>query len=290
MVLSADGQTITTTLVRDGRRSQRPGRSSRRATPLPGEAPGTGGIVPLWDGRLLYETSVRGRWALWTMASDGTRRQRVTSERMDVNRFVAAARADVIVVETAEDLGAKRRLWRMDSNGGGLAELAGDGTEIVSTLSPDGAYLYYAKRAAVGAGSGFWRRLTAGGDAEQVERGRSVLPDGRLFFVSLKGRGQEAAGFRAPDRDRTRRTGGEDTHRSRRPANLRWAPRATRFWASASDSVRTSGDCRSMVVRPRRSRARSDEFDPTFIYTADGSCCSPIDRLPGEVVQFRNFR
>jgi hypothetical protein len=33
------------------------------------------------------------------------------------------------------------------------------------------------------------------------------------------------------------------------------------------------------------------EFNPTFVYTADGKLVFlRIDRLPGEVVQFRNFR
>jgi Tol biopolymer transport system component len=231
------------------------------------------------------------------MASDGTRRQRITPERMDVTWAVAAARADVIVVETSEDLGAKRRLWRMDSNGGGLAELPGDGTVSIDELSPDGTHFYYRKRAATGpALPGFWRRPIAGGtekNEEQVgDRPPSFSPDGRLFYrlinrTSATKARQIEIGDVATGRVIRTITDPSDM------SNLRWSP--------SSDAVLG-------ILRPdnvlniwrlpidggpatQLTRFGPDQLLPIFVYTADGKLLFlRPERAYGEVVQFRNFR
>jgi Tol biopolymer transport system component len=296
MVLSADGQTITTALIRaDVSLYGAPADRPDEAAPLPGDAPEHGFLTPLPGGRLLYRAFDRGPRALWTMASDGTRRQRITTERMDVNAVAVATRADVIVVETSEGLAAVRRLWRMDSSGGGLAELPGGGSVQVLSVSPDGAHLFYRKRdpATSTTSSEVWRRPIGGGDEESVgDRPPVFSPDGRLFYRLIE---RTTAGPRQVEiaEVATGRVLKTLTTPSPDFSNIRWAPSSdallgvprpetvANIWRVPIDG----GEATQLT------RFGPGQFIPSFTYTADGRLLFlRPERASGEVVQFRNFR
>jgi eukaryotic-like serine/threonine-protein kinase len=302
LVLSADGQTITTALVRsDASLYSAPADRPDQATRLSGDVP-SGVTTPLPDGRLLYRIAVRGQWALWTMAADGTGRQRLTPERLNVRTLSTSALADLIVFSTTEDQGQTLRWWRMDSNGGGLAELSFASEVSLVRLSPDGVHVYYQKRDPMTrqALPEIWRRPIANGDEEQVgdtrKAGMPVFsPDGRLFYRAPGAPGEPAAArsqFEIVDAasERAIRTltvppdlGG-----------LRWAPSS-----DALLGVRRVENVPNIWRLPidgnpatPLTRFGPDQFRGQFAYTADGSQLLFFrqERAPGEVLQFRNFR
>lgn len=280
-VLSADGQTITTALLRDDvSLYSAPADRPDQATPLTGDTPqsGLGFLVPLWDGRLLYNTRVRGQRALWTMATDGTRRQRITPEGLDIVDVFAAARADVVVIQ---DLGATRRLWRMDTNGGGLTELPGDGTVDVAGISPDGGYMYYRKRDSTGrSGNEYLRRRLDGGPEEPAGQQTPAFSlDGRLFH-------------RWADRvlpNETRHIEVVDAARGRVVRTLT-APNnfGNLSWAPSSDAVlavQRADNVPNIWRVPidggpatQLTRFGPGQFNGSFIYTADGKLLFQILR------------
>jgi hypothetical protein len=298
VVLSTDGQTITTALVRaDVSLYGAPADRPDEAAPLQGHAPGlgTGFLTPLPNGRLLYRTFARPPRALWTMASDGTRRQRITTERMDVTAVAVAARADVIVVETSDDLGAVRRLWRMDSAGGGLAELPGGGAVQVLSVSPDGTHLFYRKRdpATAATAPEVWRRPIGGGEEVQVgDRPPVFSPDGRLLFRLIDRRtpGPRQVEIADAESGRVLKT---LTTPSLDFSNIRWAPASDALLGVPRPESVTNVWRVPIDGGPATQLTRFGPglFLPSFAYTADGKLLFlRPERASGEVVQFRNFR
>jgi eukaryotic-like serine/threonine-protein kinase len=303
LVLSADGQTITTTLARAGRSlysalADRPDQATRLSGEVPGSHP-----EPLPDGRLLYRNVVRGQGALWTMAADGTRRQRITPERLNVLSFAAAARVDVIVFATVNDAGQPQGLWRMDANGGGLVEMPGHSQFVVLALSGNAAHLYYRKRDQGGRIlPQIWRRPIAGGSGdaeEQVGDSRQIgsvalSPDGRLF-------GNWVLNPDAPADVRHLEVSDAASRRVVRTLTVPGGLGGAR-WAHSSDAllvVRRVDNVPNIWRLPvdgapatQLTRFGPDQFSGLFTYTADGSQLLFFrdERAPGEVVQFRNFR
>ncbi len=302
VVISADGQTLTTSLGRSQMAAYLASADQPdRATRLSGEVPGS--PTPLSNGRVLYDAGSRNRRALWTMAPDGSGRQRLTPERLNIWSLGAvAAQADVIVFGTTEDRGAKVKWWRMDSNGGGLAEIPFEGIGHVGQVSPDGVSIYYRKQdpKTHRIMSEIWRRSIAGGIEERVgDRNTADLPvfspNGRLLYRVLRGP-QSTGGSQTQQvevatvaDDRVLRTltteGG---------FRLRWSPSS-----DALIDVRTVAGVSNLWRLPvdggppaQLTKFGLDQFNGQFMYTADGKqlLFFRSDRAPGEVLQFRNFR
>jgi Tol biopolymer transport system component/predicted Ser/Thr protein kinase len=308
LVLSADGQTITTTLARAERSlysapADRPDQATRLSAEISTSflAP-----LPLPDGRILYRHGVRGQWALWTMAADGTRLQRITPDRLNVADVEAAVQDDVIVFLTSDDFGQARRLWRMDSNGGGLAEVSGDAQVGLSRLSPDGTQLYFRKidPATERLLPEIWRRPIAGGSTapeEQVGDTRQAgvpdfSPDGRLLSRTVIEPDAGSATATA-----SRRVEIVDTASGRvvRTLTVDGGPY---LWAPSSDALlqtRAVDNVPNIWRQPidggpasQITRFGPEQFSGTFAYTADGRqlLFFRSQRAPGEVLQFRHFR
>jgi eukaryotic-like serine/threonine-protein kinase len=307
VALSSDGQAITTALVRADRSLySAPADHPDRATRLPGEADSRW-LTALPDGRILYRTDTRGQGALWTMAPDGTRRQRITPDRLRVSVGVVAALADVVVFGTMENMAESMRWWRTDSNGSGLAEVPAFGADVsVTSLSPDGLDMYYVKRdgAAFRSLPEIWRRRVDGGDEHQVGDSRKAgppifSPDGRLLYrgppedpVAANGPPAASHSYEIADA-----ASGRVIRTLSVPRDL-----TIRWWAPASDAllgVRRVDGTANIWRQPidgtpatQLTRFGPDQFSGQFAYTADGSqlLFFRSERAPGEVLQFRNWR
>jgi serine/threonine protein kinase/Tol biopolymer transport system component len=305
IVSSADGRTITTALVRSDRSLySAPADRLDQATRLSGDVPGN--LTPLRDGRLLYQISVRGESALWTMAPDGTGRQRLTPERLqNIGGESAAVQADVIVFATSDDQEQTVRWWRMDSSGGSLAEVVFESQVSSVTLSPDGAHVYFRKRdpATRRALPEIWRRPIAGGAEELVGDTRKAgvptfSPDGRLFY-----RGPGTADATGGSSEATRQFEILDVASGRVIRTLS-APTFFGFlkWAPMSDALlgpRQVDGAMNIWRLPidggpfsQLTRFGPNQLSGIYAYTADGKRLLFLrsDRTPGEVLQFRNWR
>jgi Tol biopolymer transport system component len=311
LVLSADGRTLTTAFTRTERALySAPADRPEQVTPLSVELTGLFRLTPLPDGRIVYHTWTVRESALWTIAGDGSRRQRLTPERLKVvygaGTVVAAARADVIVFTTSDDEGRTRRLWRTDANGGGLTELPGDPQAqlLVDALSPDGTHMFYRKVDSVKglATPEVWRRPIGGGpgDEEQVRyefQGSALQfsPDGRLSFRELQEPAAGSGPRTAPWRIEIADAG------SGRVVRTLTVPRdlGIRNWAPSSDALLAFSRGTQNIWRvpiDGGQPVQLTRFPPgqggTFVYTMDGKylVIDRSQRATGEVVQFRNFR
>jgi len=180
--VSSDGSTITTTLERSEQTYwHAPADQPEAAVRVAGEPPR--GVWPLPDGRLLALITTQGRSGLWTMRADGTDRQRLTPERLDVRAPRLAALADVMVFSSVDNDGRTRTTWRIDSNGAGLAEIPDGAQWLIAAISPDGETIYYSKEdPETGSISSYWKRPLSGGVEEPVDDMPVFSPDGRWFF------------------------------------------------------------------------------------------------------------
>jgi Tol biopolymer transport system component len=297
MVMSQDGWTITTALIRSDRSVwTAPADQPDRATRLSGESPVQ--LWPLNDGRVLSRIMTQGRSALWTMAADGSRRQRLTPERMNVGSVEIAALADVIVFSSENDAFETEGLWRMDSSGGGLTEIPDSTRRTLSAVSPDGTTIYYRKfDSAAGRSSGAWTRPIGGGTEEKVSQEPVFSPDGQSYYAHrppLNGLQQFAIVDVAGKRVR---------HTLSVPSDIRISIGA---WAWSSDALIGTREIDGVANiwrvpidgRPpvQLTRFGPGQFSPMGIlggtYTADGAhlLFFRTERAPGEVLQFRNFR
>jgi Tol biopolymer transport system component len=240
------------------------------------------------------------------MAPDGTGRQRLTPERLqNIGGVSAAVQADVIVFSTSDDQGQTVRWWRMDSNGGSLAEVVFEAPVSSVTLSPDGAHVYFRKRdpATRRALPEIWRRPIAGGAEEQLGDTRKAgmptfSPDGRLFYRGPGTADATGGSSGAPRQfEIVEFASGRVIRTLSVPndsGNIQWAPSsdalltarrmdgAMNIWRLPIDGGPSS----------QLTRFGPDQFSGSYTYTADGRLLLFFrqDRTPGEVLQFRNFR
>ena len=301
ITVSPDGRTITTTNIPHHERAAwiAPANQPDQATRL---IDVRGPIVPLRDNRILYGLIVRGQGTYWTMQADGSRRQRITPDglRVITGWVFAASNADVIVFRGTERVPWRPRLWRMDSNGGGLAEVPDSEGKSIRALSPDGLTMYYVKdNVDPTSVEQLWRRAVAGGKEERVGDLRKIdfpifSPDGRLFYRVLGGTPTPGVPRQVEICDAT-------DGRVLRTITLRSDQHGNR-WAPSSDAVlfaRTVDGVRNIWRLPingqpevQITRFGPDQFMGDFGYTTDGKQLIFFrnERTPGEVLQFRNFR
>jgi len=295
--VSADGTSIATLLARSSSSLWvAPADRPENATRVAGDPPIS--VVPLRDGRILYRAEpARNQHGLWTMAADGTGRQRLTPERLHPNSTVlVAAQADVIVFTTDdEDL----VVWRMDSNGGGLNGVPIDQGDRIYEVSPDGTHVYFGKRDATDSETlhGIWRMPLAGGAAELVgDMGKAspprFSPDGRRFHrVLVRPEGRTDRQVEIVDA-----VGGNVIQ------TLTLSESDTlEAWAPSGDALlvhRTIDRVRNIWRVPIDGRPATPltRFGPdhfaSWTFTADGSRLFFVrrERAPGEMLLFTNFR
>jgi serine/threonine protein kinase/Tol biopolymer transport system component len=297
--VSADSKTLATLLV--GFETSlwvAPGDQPENVTRVAGETPVS--VTALPDGRVLHRTEpTPDKQQLWAMAADGTGRQRLTPDHLvPESRLLIAAQADVIVFTTSRP-NPIRRVWRMDSNGGGLAEVLIDKDAVLYEISPDGRSLYVGKRDAANSTilPEIWRVSIAGGAEELVGDTRKASPpkfspNGRLIHRLLT----------KPERRTDQQieivdaAGGNVIRTLTLPASdtlLAWAPSSDallvmRMVDRSNNAWRVPIDGRPAT---QATRFGPNEFSGGT-YTADGSRLFLLrrERTPGEMLLFTNFR
>jgi Tol biopolymer transport system component len=297
IVMSQDGRTVTTALIRSDRSIwTAPADEPERATRLSGEFPSY--LWPLRDGRVLARIITRGRSALWTMAADGSRRQRLTPERLDVGGVAIAALADVIVFSAGGDDGQSEGLWRMDSNGGALAEIPDSNSRSPVAVSPDGGTIYYRKYdQAAGRFGQILARPIEGGTEERAND-PNFSPNGRFSVQGRQWSNTEVPlDVMAVADKRVLRTLSVPFDMGIQAWRWTWASASDALlWARVIDGVaniwRLPIDGRPPEQLTHLGPGQLDPLTQGFTYTADGAhlLLFRTERAPGEVLQFRNFR
>ena len=177
--LSADSKSIATVNDRGARSIWiAPGGKIEAARRVAGDG---GDLVTARNGTVLLTRTVRNRDSIWSLARDGSAPRRLTPERLDAGGAYPAVGADVIVFTSdAED--RTPSLWRMDMDGGGLAEIPGGGNRFAVGVSPDGRTVFFGKRDH----PGIWKMPIAGGPEVKVADDRTgrrrYSPDGKYFY------------------------------------------------------------------------------------------------------------
>jgi serine/threonine protein kinase/Tol biopolymer transport system component len=267
------------------------------ATRIAGER--MSGFVPARNGRMLFSTSGRTRRAIWSMAADGTARQRLTPERLKASSFSVAALADVIAFTVVSD-DRKSQMWRMDLDGSALAEVPGGANKRVSGLSPDGKTVFFSKESDNPAAPdrSRWKMPLAGGPEERVADTSRPLPtfspDGRCFYRYPA----ETPAKGAPPRVEIVAVAGEKPLRT-----LEFPDKTYGYqWAHSSDALtftRTIDGVNNIWRMPIDGRPAQqvtqfgrDQFGGNYAWTADGSRLffTRAEPRSGEVLLIKRFR
>ena len=258
-------------------------------------------LVPVRNGDILFMKSRSARSSIWRMAPDGSAQRQVTPERLEAFGPVPAALADVIVFNTLSQRG-ERAMWRMDSDGSGLAEIPGGVNRFAQSVSPDGKTVFFTKsepNVASGSDSKLWKMPVAGGAEEVVAETKPLAPplfspDGKhLIRYSLN-----TENLTAPLRIEVLVALGERPLRTiELPAdafNIGWA-----YSSDALTYVRLVGGSTNIWRQPIDGRAAQavTHFPPgqslnNYAWTADGSRLffNRFERGNSEVLLIKNFR
>jgi len=260
-------------------------------------------FVAMRDGSLLFRRRERdGRHRnLWALAPDGSPPRRLTPARLDTGLPYAAASANVMVFVRYGDAGA-RTLWRMDLDGGGLAEIPGGGNKEVRAVSPDGLTVYFTRVVPRDQpnDSALYRMPVAGGPEEKAAANDSATRarlshDGKYSFRFPAERDTRPG---APDR---REIVSADTGRvirtiesPERFENLQWAPSG-----EALTFIRTIDGVANIWRipidgRPAQQITRfvAGQLDDDYGWLGDGSrlVFRRREQTPSEVLLIRHFR
>ncbi|MBL8179292.1 MAG: PD40 domain-containing protein [Bryobacterales bacterium] len=138
------------------------GSDARRLTHYRGPVTGS----PQWspDGKwIVYDTRVDGHADIHVMGRDGSKDRRLT--RQPSNEVVPSWSRDGRFIYYASDQNGGWELWKTPADGSGGARQVTAGGGFRGQESPDGKWLYFAKREPK---SGLWRMPAAGGQEEEV--------------------------------------------------------------------------------------------------------------------------
>ncbi len=155
-----------------------PGGDSRTAIQITyGVADGRTGIAPLPDGRVGYITRAGENLNLWLMNHDGTDQKALTNNPPYVEELRAAPDGSYFVFAAMRDRAS--HLFRIDADGSNFRQLTfGNGTEIDSTISPDGNWIVYSSGVFDGGYTkhALWKMPSAGGEPIRVSNADCAVP------------------------------------------------------------------------------------------------------------------
>jgi hypothetical protein len=201
--VSADSRSIATVTGRSTRGAFwiAPAGNLDAATRIAGDGGGT--LFSTRSGAVMFMRTERGRDSIWSVSANGAAPRRLTPERLDAGQPYPAALADVVVFSARADDGTSS-MWRMDMDGGGLAEIPGSGNGVVVAISPDGRTVLFSKPGGRGSNpeGGIWSMPVAGGAEVKFADSRNARPtyspDGKyLFRLPQGGPGARGGGARA---------------------------------------------------------------------------------------------
>ncbi len=196
--VTADGRTLVTvteeTLSRievvppSGNTSQ-----PMRLTSAEANQEGFNGFAVTADGRIIFSSFEGGQSDLWVMNTDGSGRQRLTSDPYFDRHPAISPDGRYVVFRTNRPDGAPvTRLWRMDIDGSNLVQLAAR-VDHAPHISPDGRWVVYDYWSASEGRISLWKISIAGGEPVRVTNysahSPSYSPDGNWIacvFVDEK--------------------------------------------------------------------------------------------------------
>jgi Tol biopolymer transport system component len=197
MTASADSKSITAT-TRGATRVNlwtAPANDVMAATRVPGDPGGGSDFVPAPNGSVLFTRS----GGVWSLALDGSAPRRLTPAGIEARVGAVAAKADVVVLRVSPVGGGPPSMWRIDLNGGGLAEIPGGANKAVVSVSPDGQTVFFRNPAARGP----WPRRARDGGT----RAGSADPGARVVENASRGRrGRSGGGHPDPGVPLSRRS------------------------------------------------------------------------------------
>jgi len=195
--VSADGTTLATVQVTSGgdiwsAPAEDPAAANQiifgeGGAPIPYLSLSGGGprIAATLSGSIVF-VARRGQVSqIWGSAPDGTGRRRLTPEGMDAG-FPRVARAASTLVFRGSGTDRVYHVYRMDADGGNLAQLTWGEGETPLAISPDGRRAVYRKNSE----GSLWETSTGGGPAarmvlpKQRSNQGAYGPDGRTVWVT----------------------------------------------------------------------------------------------------------
>ena len=261
-------------------------------------------FVSVRDGSVIFRRRERNRnhRNLWRLATDGRPPQRLTPARLDTSLAYPAAMANVVVFVSYGDEGG-RTMWRMDLEGGGLAEIPGGKNKNVHAVSPDGLTVYFTRIAPRGqpADPAEYRMPVAGGAEEKVA-------DNFVSWATLRRSPDAKYAFRTPV-VRDTRPGAPDRREivsAESGKVLRTLESQDRFvrlqWAPSSDAltfIREIDGVANILRMPIDGRPAQQithfvagQLSNDYGWLGDGTrlVFSRREQTPSEVLLIRNFR
>ncbi len=179
------------------------GGDSRTAVQITrGLLDGRAGIAPLPDGRVGYITRTGERVNAWIMNADGSGQRQLTSEPPFVEELRASPDGTFFVFSGQKD--RRSHLFRISPEGTGQIQIsAGNGSEVDSSISPDGKWITYGSAVfdSLPGKTFIWKIPSGGGLSEQFSTKECssphFSPEGN--FISCISEANKIAILRAAD-------------------------------------------------------------------------------------------
>ncbi|HEY3176741.1 MAG TPA: protein kinase [Candidatus Polarisedimenticolia bacterium] len=185
---SADGKTIAA--MRTSRSEELwmappDGKGELRQVTSGGREERIQGLAVADDGSILFAAPKERVQALWSMGPDGSGRRQITPDSLMVGNDQFYLRGKSILF-TGAGIDLVPNIWRVDLDGGNLAQLTHGAGEFLAAVSQDGGQTLFVR---TDSPKELWSLPTAGGDPSRLAtdfEGRVVIvsPDGRLVCYS----------------------------------------------------------------------------------------------------------
>lgn len=138
--------------------------------------------------KLVFGATDEGGQTIWTMNSDGSDAQPLTSTGHVDEKASVTADGKTIVFESNRS--GSQEIWRIESDGSGLRQLTSGGVGWAPNISPDGRWIVYTGREEV-----LWRLPAGGGESIRLTSNAAswprISPDSRFVACAYNIDAQE---------------------------------------------------------------------------------------------------
>lgn len=155
---------------------------------------GLHGLAVAPDGKILFTAKANGMRTIWEMDPNGANQRQLTASQKDVeDRQVSVTSDDRYLVFDSNRSGSSE-IWRANRDGSNPKMLTSGGSNVNSTVSPDGSWVIYASRN----GSRYELRRVSIDGGEPIQMNAqgawpAISPDGR-FIAYAQGRSDGGSG------------------------------------------------------------------------------------------------